>query len=515
MTGTAALNKLNAFASAGSALLRRIREPVWRVLTFSLADERIYPAGILSASLEKGSLSVAYGTRFLSRIKIQRIREYSFDEGKYPQPEVIASSLAMAINDFGATNTGISLSIPKAWTVITTAEFPSAVRNNLPDVITYELDRITPFNSEDSFYDFRVLNEAGGKLSVLVAATKADFVKPYVDALQEKGVTLARLAVNLSGFETLCRYADGAADRVFIEVRPEGYEGALFLNGSITRAFTGHFPGEDAGANVDAVIAEITPLVDELKNHEKAPRVTVLLKDRHSSLKELLKIRMNPPVEILNEKDIKVSLSGDDKTIPYAAIGGALEALWLKTKGLNLSTKGRHEQMKAPKFLTVFLGLSILALWVLYLVSPLKIEERKLQEIDRQIMLRKEEVKKVETLKKEVESLDKEIATIKNFKESRPMALNILKELTTILPKNAWLSRVRITQTAVELEGYATSATGLLPKLEASPYFKKADFSSPTFRDTRMNSDRFNIKMEIEGAQELQKKGGKSEDEEE
>jgi Tfp pilus assembly protein PilN len=139
-------------------------------------------------------------------------------------------------------------------------------------------------------------------------------------------------------------------------------------------------------------------------------------------------------------------------------------------------------------------------MWALYLVAPFRIEEQRLHQIDRQIMLRKEEVKKVEALKKEIGALDTEISTIANFKETGPMALDILKELTSIMPKSAWLSRVRISPTTVELEGYAASATGILSKLEASKYFRKAEFSSPTFRDTRMNADRFNIKMEIEGA---------------
>ncbi|MBS1113512.1 MAG: Fimbrial assembly family protein, partial [Nitrospirae bacterium] len=82
---------------------------------------------------------------------------------------------------------------------------------------------------------------------------------------------------------------------------------------------------------------------------------------------------------------------------------------------------------------------------------------------------------------------------------TRRMSLDILKELTAILPKSAWLSRVRVSETNVDLEGYATSASGLLSKLEASSFFKKVEFASPTFRDTRMNADRFNIKMEIEG----------------
>ena len=78
------------------------------------------------------------------------------------------------------------------------------------------------------------------------------------------------------------------------------------------------------------------------------------------------------------------------------------------------------------------------------------------------------------------------------------MTLNILRELTSILPKNAWLSRARLTSTSVDIEGYAGTATGLLPKLEASEYFRKVEFASPIMRDARMNAERFNIKMEVE-----------------
>jgi general secretion pathway protein L len=138
-------------------------------------------------------------------------------------------------------------------------------------------------------------------------------------------------------------------------------------------------------------------------------------------------------------------------------------------------------------------------MWTLYIIAPLKIEEKRVIEIDRQIALRKDEIKKIVALKKEIEAVKTELSAISDFKQGKPMALNILKELTAILPKNTWLSRVRITETTVELEGYSASATGILSKLEASSYFKKVEFASPTFRDARMNADRFNIKMEIEG----------------
>lgn len=517
MNSATVISKLNSIASGYSAVLKRIADPLRRLLAFSLADDAIYPAKIVSASLEKGSLSVVYGTRLLSRIKIHGSREYAFEEGKYPQPEVFASSLSLAMNNLGAAKTDVSLNIPKAWVIIKTAEFPVTVKENLANVISYELDRITPFSAEDAFYDFMILGEDAGKLTILVIAAKADPIRSYVDALREKGITVSRLTVTLSCFETLSRYVEGKTDKIFIDVGKDGYEGALFMNGSITNAFAGNFSGTDEKSGAGILTAEIAPLMDILKNQGRPPQVLVYLRDASPSLRELLKEQIAQPLRILNETDIRIIHSGLDKNISYSSIGGMLESLWPRANSMNLLNKGHHARLKTPKSLTIILLLLILGMWLFYIVSPLRIEEKRLREIDRQILMRKEEVKKVEALKKEVESLNSEITAINNLKGNRTMALNILKELTTILPKNAWLTRVRITETTVDLEGYATSATGLLAKLETSTHFKKAEFASPTFRDTRMNSDRFNIKMEIESVikDEVKNEEEAEEDEEE
>ena len=102
-------------------------------------------------------------------------------------------------------------------------------------------------------------------------------------------------------------------------------------------------------------------------------------------------------------------------------------------------------------------------------------------------------------LKRKLTPLAKERDIISDFKNSRQMAIGLLKELTLLIPKDAWLTRVRISENQVNIEGYAPSATLLVPKLEASPFFKKVEFASPTYRDPKLNQDRFQIKMEIEG----------------
>jgi Tfp pilus assembly protein PilN len=501
MNGTFVFNKLSTFASTSSGALKMLQDPLRRILTFSLADDSIYPAKNICASIDKGVLSVAYGARFLSGIRIKGAREYPIEEGKFAQPDVFASSLSFAINDLGAPKSGITLSIPKAWAVIKTADFPVAVKENLSHVVAYELDRITPFSAEDAYYDFKILGEHEGKLSLALIAAKADFVKPYIDALGANGLTVNRVTINMSGIETVCRYADKKTGYIFLDMKKDGYEGALFLNGFITGAFTGNFAEADDKSKADAISKEITPLIDMLKVHEKPVHIIARLGDKNPAVKELLQSRLSYTIRALHETDMKIKVPGTLSDIPYAAVGGVLESLWTKAASLNLLARGVHEQSKPPIVLSILLLLAIMAMLIFYIISPLNIEEKRLQEIDRQIMLRKDEIGKIETLQKEIGALQTEIATIDNFKYTRPMTLNILKELTTIIPKNTWLSRVRITETTVEIEGYTSSVTGILSKLEASKYFRKAEFASPTFKDVRMKADRFNIKMEIEGVQ--------------
>ncbi len=503
MTGTIALRKLTSLVSSSAEKIRTLSGPLIKVLTFSPADDVISPAKNVSVSIGKGILSVVYGARILSRIRIKGAKRYPLEE-RFPTPDSLASSLEIALSQLGASKKDITLCVPKAWVVIKTAEFPSTVRETIADVVSYELDRLTPFSPEEAYYDFRILKEQGERLTLSVAAVKNDLITPYIEKLREKGYFVKRVTVDLSGIGTFCSYANKFTDFLFIKIGEDQYEGAVFSDGSIAGAFTGSLGTEDEGSRLDTVLSEIEPYIDEVKREGKSPRIIASFKDKNSSLREMLKLRIPSSLSMLDEMESPLGRRMEE--IPYEAIGGVLESVWPKARGLNLLKKGYQEKEKKPFALTVILVIMLLCLWVLYMMAPVRIEENRLKEIQRQVTIRKEDIRKVEALKKEIEGLEKETATINNFKEARPMSLNIVRELTTVLPKTTWLTRTRITELTIEIEGYAGSASELIPKLEASKYFKKAEFASPTFRDVRMNADRFNIKMEIEGVKKEEKK---------
>ena len=146
---------------------------------------------------------------------------------------------------------------------------------------------------------------------------------------------------------------------------------------------------------------------------------------------------------------------------------------------MNLLDKGIHQRPKTPMALTILLLAVLIASGLFWMVSPLQIEEKKIEMIDREIAARKDEVKKIEALKKELEGVEKEIAAINAFRTSRPLTLNLLREMTRVLPNNVWLSRVRFTESTVEIEGYAASATDILAETGGFPVFQKSRVCIP------------------------------------
>ncbi len=497
MNTTAAIEKLTGASSDLLAKTEQVRKSVWSFLTMSLTEGVLAPKKSLAVSIERGSLWVVLGSRFLSKIRVRGYRKYSFEEGSYPSPESLASTLELAIKELRASRASISLSMPREWVMVRTAELPSAVKENLAGVIGYELDRLTPFSPEDAYYDFKVLGEAEGKLSVVITAAKADVIDRYLEALRNSNLSVETVTINLSSLGTYCAYMDGSSSFLCLEADFHGYEGALVRENVLSSSFWGSLPEGGVEAKADVIAGAANKLVEEPR--QQGLPTPIIVHSSDEALNSALAQRIDSSLRIVRDADTKLKFSTSGPALSGNAAGALLESLWPGAVGLNLLAKGLRKGVKKEVGITIVLILAFLAAWVPYIVLPLDREEKRLEEINRQIALRKDEVKKVEALRKETDALNDETKAIQDFKEKSPMAIIILKELTTILPKDTWLTRTRLTDTTVELEGYAKSASEILPKLEQSKYFKKVEFAQPTIRDPRMEADRFVVKMEIEG----------------
>lgn len=106
------------------------------------------------------------------------------------------------------------------------------------------------------------------------------------------------------------------------------------------------------------------------------------------------------------------------------------------------------------------------------------------------------EVKNIDRIQAEFESLETRIERINALQVSGVSPLDLLNELSQIIPETAWVRDFSLSENEVQLDGYAESASELLPILEGSPLFENAVFLS-TITKNREGLERFRIGVEV------------------
>jgi Tfp pilus assembly protein PilN len=313
----------------------------------------------------------------------------------------------------------------------------------------------------------------------------------------------------MTAFGTLCSILGNARGMALcVAVDEEGYDGCLMKDGAFLSGSSGRLAGTDREEDLTELRAGLSPLLARFDAEGVPPNVFLETSGRYTFLEEELGV----PAKTIGREDIRRVLKTSIENGVAGPLGGLMETIWPGAKGFNLASKGLGTSgggLMTPVTWALFVLIAVAA--VLYLVVPLQVEKARLDRIEYQLKIRRGEIRAIEALRQEIGSIETDMNRIREFKESVPMALDVMKELTTILPKSGWLTRLRITGETVETEGYAASATEMLPTLEQSNLFKKVEFSSPTIRDTRLNADRFVIKMQMEGFEEKKAGGPKDE----
>jgi len=98
--------------------------------------------------------------------------------------------------------------------------------------------------------------------------------------------------------------------------------------------------------------------------------------------------------------------------------------------------------------------------------------------------------------KQQVTVLTERIGVLEGVRAETWRKLQILEELTRLLPDGTWVQDLQLGQEVVEITGYSNRAAELIQPLENSPYFSQVEFTSPITRDAQ-NKEIFRIRMRL------------------
>lgn len=106
------------------------------------------------------------------------------------------------------------------------------------------------------------------------------------------------------------------------------------------------------------------------------------------------------------------------------------------------------------------------------------------------------EIKKIEQIRNDTIGVDSNLEFFKTF-NTRKQAIDILSELSKILPDTAWVYELYLSDNSIQINGFAVSASELISILEDSRLFKDVGFLS-SINKTGDGKEQFSIGMKIE-----------------
>jgi Tfp pilus assembly protein PilN len=410
-------------------------------------------------------------------------------------------------NNFPRDN--VILALPRERALVKQVEVPAAAKENLRKVLEYELAKHIPFAPEEALFDFQVLEETPTVLRILLVVVKKEDVSRWLDLFRRIGIRPIAIEIATTASTNLFYYDEALSEapaQVLIEVGERFFELLFFEKGEFKERAHFLFRGE---AERDREIAEAYRLA-RLKGLGVTDGKGDLLVCGDSTdealiekLKETISDRIKP---VQSFKKIESPNSGQRVGEYYASIGLALRGLARTKWNINLTpVEMRKKVSRFGYYLALFLTMVSIVLAGALAVHPYLQEREELNQVLLEIKAKKPEVEAIEALQKKKELMEKEIREFETLRADEASRLEILKELSEILPQTAWLWNVKVKAREVDLSGFADSASDLIAILDKSPVFEKVEFASPVTKETRLFGpnvvkERFKITARIEKA---------------
>jgi len=406
----------------------------------------------------------------------------------------------------------VFVSIPDKWVITKFIEMPS-VRSKGKDAFSnlmrFEMERHIPFNIEEVSVDFLVLDTKGATCSVAFIAVykgKMDYVKEYLEKLSLKADAIIPSSFAVLNTIELSGVSAGGFQEVVGIVRRSKVAGkkgmanvclyfdklhaslSVIKDGLCVHQRLFSFPTTQACQDgIAEYLAELC-----LRFSIDRFNTLILTGDISSAVDNVndLKDKLGINVMTLDEaSNFSNKIDRTEINVLAPSVGACFAGLGLATYTFNLLPhKMDYKTGKLfPLSTRIFLVLILVLIVGIFTTEAIQ-KKKYLKNIETELQKNKPMIAAVEKLSTDINGLESQINLLRTLR-SKEETLEILAELSAILPKDAWISNLEYKTYDIKdkkegvgglvLRGYASSASALIPILEASPYFEKLAFSGP------------------------------------
>jgi Tfp pilus assembly protein PilN len=411
------------------------------------------------------------------------------------QAENPAAALRAELEARALSPRAVALGLARAAVIVKPIELPP-VGGETRDMVRFELERHLPFPADDAPFDFLPLPSQSASGSpdetrhVLIAAADGRVVEAALRLAEDAKLRPLSLTVAAHELPALVHPAHGqrvvwlhrAGDTVdLLLLRGADLLGSRSLPAVDAATLAGEVRGSFAVARwreCDAVwlsgdaAAELADPLAALGVPVTAPPYTHRARRHLHALGEEQEGAAELALAVASARGIR----------PLDLIPAAIKPRRLT----------RHQ------WITVGMAAATLLLGLGALLVPGVRERRHLGALDAEIARIDPEVRVVERTLRELEGKRRLLATVAGLETAALRPLPVLREVTEVVPNDAWLTMLTFDVKGVELTGQASQASLLIPLLENSPKLERVEFASPVTRGR--DKEQFRIRAAWEAA---------------
>lgn len=359
------------------------------------------------------------------------------------------------------------LGLPLQYFSLVNFTLPKAAEENLDQAVRYALMRHVPYDLSGVYMNhWKTIREEFIEISASIAPKK--IVQPIIDSLFKGQINVTSIFPSLA-FWAMTSQMDG----VYFSGQATNKELIVCQNKKIILQYwESSGDGTEEGAFFEqskTLLENITDLPKRLflwESDFSAPEVQQKLNiyfEQAESLTSISKLRIK-----------KIP------SLPYS---------------INMVSKSALKQKKIASAIQV----AVVAFFCLALLSipVFKIAGKKKQliKIEQNIEQIKKKAQKVRQLRDKNQELADYLNKIAARMKSKPLAIELLKEITEVIPQTAWIYSCAYSDQKIRINGQAESATSVIEALENSPLFHEVHFDSPVRKSG--SEDRFKIVCQV------------------
>ncbi len=366
--------------------------------------------------------------------------------------------LKLIISARGFKTRDIILSWPRERTIVREIELPGSSINDLRESLSYQLDSFILFPEDEVYYDIYPSSSAEYGEKAFIFAIKKEELDDILSKLESSNLIPGRVIISPLSYTPLVN--DNKV--VVVEKFTDKYTFNLYVDSKLVS--TSLVRDEDA-------LKE--------KIYENKPDDVIFLGHEYVDVNGLV------------NEDMYVECWEESKQSLGAALNGLSECL---NRFNVLKIKGKRH---IPQYALTGILVSLILAFVFILPGIFKSKkEQSIRAIDAKLEELYPEVMISNRLRDEINSIMEATDKINEVIRNKSHRIDLLAELTMVIPDDTWIKQVSFKKDSFEIEGVGLSGAKVLTLLEYSPRIDNVSFTSSVTKD-KTGKEKFKIKGSI------------------